>query len=96
MDCWNSHCVYSFSGLIFLLNHPELSATIIHALRGGDEVNKEEFLPLRYASVLISRGFFCSPQEVGMIVRVHLRVVSYISRSKLQLCSPVTCLFQFH
>ncbi|KAB1227153.1 hypothetical protein CJ030_MR1G027718 [Morella rubra] len=68
------------SGLIFLLNHPELSATIIHALRGGDEVNKEEFLPLRYASVLISRGFFCSPQEVGMIVRVHLRVVNAVDR----------------
>jgi len=68
-----------FSGLIFLLNHPELSATIIHALRGGDDVNKEEFLPLRYASILISKGFFCSLQEVGMIVGVHLRVVSSLS-----------------
>ncbi|XP_075637615.1 protein virilizer homolog isoform X2 [Castanea sativa] len=68
------------SGLIFLLNHPELSATIIHALRGGDDVNKEEFLPLRYASILISKGFFCSLQEVGMIVGVHLRVVNAIDR----------------
>ncbi|XP_041028654.1 protein virilizer homolog isoform X1 [Juglans microcarpa x Juglans regia] len=68
------------SGLIFLLNHPELSATIINALRGGDDLNKEEFLPLRYASVLISKGFFCSPREVGMIVGVHLRVVNAIDR----------------
>lgn len=68
------------SGLIFLLNHPELSATLIHALRGNGDVNKEEFLPLRYASILISKGFFCSPQEVGMVVGVHLRVVNAIDR----------------
>ncbi|XP_059462211.1 protein virilizer homolog isoform X3 [Corylus avellana] len=68
------------SGLIFLLNHPELSATVINALRGGHDANKEEFLPLRYASVLISKRFFFSPQEVGMIVGVHLRVVNAIDR----------------
>lgn len=68
------------SGLIFLLHHPELSATIIHALRGGDNVNKDVCLPLRYASVSISKGFFCVPQEVGMIVGMHLRVVNAIDR----------------
>jgi hypothetical protein len=67
--------MFSYSGLIFLLHHPELSATIIHALRGGDNVNKDVCLPLRYASVSISKGFFCIPQEVGMIVGMHLRVV---------------------
>lgn len=65
----------SCSGLIFLLQHPELSGTLIHALRGGDNVNKDVCLPLRYASVSISKGFFCVPQEVGMIVGMHLRVV---------------------
>jgi hypothetical protein len=79
VNCCDSHCMCSFSGLIFLLNHPELSATVINALRGGHDMNKEEFLPLRYASVLISKRFFLSPQEVGMIVGVHLRVVSTIS-----------------
>lgn len=72
--------LFCHSGLIFLLNHPELSATIISALRGGHDLNKEEFLPLRYASVLISKGFFCSPQEVGTIVGMHLRVVNAIDR----------------
>ncbi|VVA15380.1 PREDICTED: embryo defective 2016 [Prunus dulcis] len=68
------------SGLIFLLHHPELSATIIHALRGANNVNKDACLPLRYASVSISKGFFCAPQEVGMIVGTHLRVVNAIDR----------------
>ncbi|PRQ44160.1 putative protein virilizer [Rosa chinensis] len=68
------------SGLIFLLQHPELSATIIHALRGGDNVNKDVCLPLRHASVSISKGFFSIPQEVGMIVGMHLRVVNAIDR----------------
>ncbi|XP_050380186.1 protein virilizer homolog [Argentina anserina] len=68
------------SGLIFLLQHPELSATIIYALRGGDNVNKDVCLPLRYATVSISKGFFCVPQEVGIIVGMHLRVVNAIDR----------------
>ncbi|KAM0980773.1 hypothetical protein COP2_014310 [Malus domestica] len=68
------------SGLIFLLHHPELSATIIHALRGADDVNKDACLPLRYASVSLSKGFFCAPQDVGIIVGVHLRVVTAVDR----------------
>lgn len=67
-------------GLIFLLNHSELSATLILALRGVDDMNKEDCVPLRYASVLISKGFFCRPSEVGMIVEMHLRVVYAIDR----------------
>lgn len=69
----------SVSGLVFLLHQPDLTATLIHALRGADAMNKEECVPLRYASVLISKGFTCSPQEVGIIVETHLRVVSSFS-----------------
>ncbi|XVE96282.1 hypothetical protein REPUB_Repub02eG0207600 [Reevesia pubescens] len=66
------------SGLVFLLHHPELTATLIHALKGTDAMKKEECVPLRYASVLIYKGFTCSPQEVGIIVETHLRVVNAI------------------
>ncbi|KAL7001548.1 hypothetical protein U1Q18_002701 [Sarracenia purpurea var. burkii] len=66
------------SGLIFLFLHPELSTTVILALRGSDFLKKEESVPLRYASVLISKGFVCHPEEIGMIVEMHLRVVNAI------------------
>ncbi|RDX63447.1 hypothetical protein CR513_58123, partial [Mucuna pruriens] len=66
------------SGLIFLLQDPELSSTLIHALRGGLRGNKEDCIPLRYASVLISKGFFCSPLEIGMIIEMHLKMVNAI------------------
>lgn len=68
----------SSPGLIFLLHHPELSTNVILALRGSDGLKKEEPLPLRYASVFISKGFVCQPEEIGMIVEKHLRVVSLI------------------
>ncbi|XP_061352385.1 protein virilizer homolog [Gastrolobium bilobum] len=66
------------SGLIFLLQDPEISSTLIHALRGGHRGNKEDCIPLRYASVLISKGFFCSPLEIGMIIGIHLKMVNAI------------------
>ncbi|KAI8551277.1 hypothetical protein RHMOL_Rhmol06G0173100 [Rhododendron molle] len=66
------------SGLIFLLYHPELSTNVILALRGSDGLKKEEPLPLQYASVLISKGFVCQPEEIGMIVEKHLRMVNAI------------------
>ncbi|KAK8562208.1 hypothetical protein V6N12_049255 [Hibiscus sabdariffa] len=72
--------LFCHSGLGFLLQQPELSATLIHALKGVDTMNKEECVPLRYASILISKGFTCSPQEVGIIVETHLRVVNAIDR----------------
>ncbi|RVW47172.1 hypothetical protein CK203_070194 [Vitis vinifera] len=68
------------SGLIFLLLHPELSATVILALRGVDDFHKEDCAPLRYASILISKGFFCRPREVGLVVEMHLRVVNAVDR----------------
>lgn len=68
------------SGLIFLLNYPELCTTVIDALRGVGGMNREECVPLRYASVLLSKGFVCSPHEVGVIVETHLRVVNAIDR----------------
>ncbi|KAK2655362.1 hypothetical protein Ddye_008414 [Dipteronia dyeriana] len=72
--------LFSRTGLIFLLHHYEVSATLIHALRGADNMNKEECIPLRYASILISKGFACGLQEIAMIVEMHLRVVNAIDR----------------
>lgn len=66
------------SGLVFLLQHPDLSSTIIHAFKGDDDVN--EFVPLRYASVLVSKGFFCHLQDVGINLEMHLRVVYAVDR----------------
>ncbi|KAJ0027672.1 hypothetical protein Pint_36158 [Pistacia integerrima] len=68
------------SGLIFLLHHSELSATLLHALRGVVDISKEECVPLRYASILMSKGFACGPQEVATIVEMHLRVANAIDR----------------
>ena len=68
----------SLSGLTFLLCDPEVSTTVIRGLRGTDDWNKEESASLRYAPALISRGFFCHPQEVGIIVETHLKAVSSI------------------
>lgn len=72
-----SCCLFLSPGLIFLSQHPELSTTLIDALRGSGYVSKEDCVPLRYASVLLSKGFVCTPREVGIIVEMHLRVVSY-------------------
>ncbi|GAB2286472.1 hypothetical protein Dimus_020871 [Dionaea muscipula] len=66
------------SGLVFLLHHPELSRTVTRALKGAADINKEECIPLRYAYSLISNGFFCRPQEIGLNVEMHLRVVNSI------------------
>ncbi|KAL6507772.1 hypothetical protein OROGR_023967 [Orobanche gracilis] len=63
------------SGLDFLLHDPEVSSTIIYALRGIEDIQKEDLLPLRYAYVLMSKGFFIRPQEVGMVVEMHMRAL---------------------
>lgn len=68
------------SGLIFLLLHPELSSTLILALVEADDKNKDECLPLRYAYILISKGFFCHPREVGVTVEMHMRAVVAIDK----------------
>ncbi|KAK2454634.1 protein virilizer protein [Trifolium repens] len=70
--------LYCRSGLIFLLQDPELSSTLIRAFSGGHHSNKEDSIPLRYASVLISKGFFCSPVEIGTIIGMHLKMVNVI------------------
>lgn len=53
------------------------------ALKGADDANKDTCLPLRYVSVLTAKGFLCSSKEVGMIIRMHLRVVSSFPHSSL-------------
>ncbi|OVA07160.1 Protein virilizer [Macleaya cordata] len=72
--------LYSRSGLVFLLMQPEVTATLILSLEGLKDSNTEECVPLRYASVLLSKGFFCRPQEIGIITELHLRVVSAVDR----------------
>ncbi|XP_043712875.1 protein virilizer homolog [Telopea speciosissima] len=72
--------LFCHSGLVFLLLQPEVTATVILSLVGVEDMNKEDCIPLRYASVLISKGFYCRPQEVGMICEMHLRVVNAIDR----------------
>ncbi|KAK1417128.1 hypothetical protein QVD17_26250 [Tagetes erecta] len=67
------------SGLMYLLLDPELSTTVIHSLKGPDS-SMQEAIPLRYASVLISKGFFCHPREIGIILKTHLRVMNVIDR----------------
>ncbi|XP_059646578.1 protein virilizer homolog [Cornus florida] len=74
------------SGLIFLLLQPELSTTVILSLKGADDLKKEESVPLPYAFVLISKGFFCRPWEVGMIIETHLRVVNAVDRLLTSTC----------
>ncbi|PIN17839.1 hypothetical protein CDL12_09499 [Handroanthus impetiginosus] len=67
--------LFSRSGLDFLLHDPEVSSTVIRALRGIEDVQMEDPISLRYASVLISKGFFCHPREVGMIIQMHTRAL---------------------
>ncbi|KAF7851933.1 hypothetical protein BT93_L1645 [Corymbia citriodora subsp. variegata] len=74
------------SGLLFLAHQPELSSTIVHCLKGGKSTRKDDCLPLRYASILLSKGFFCGSEEVGMILEMHLRVVNAIDH--LLMCTP--------
>ncbi|GJZ76498.1 protein virilizer [Tanacetum coccineum] len=69
--------VFCRSGLMFLLLDPELSTTVISALRGSD-LTKQESIPLRYASILISKGFLYRSHEIGIIVKTHLRVMNVI------------------
>lgn len=71
--------VFCRSGLMFLMLDPELSMTVILALRGSD-LRMQESIPLRYASVLISKGFFCRPREIGVVMKTHLRVMNVIDR----------------
>ena len=80
--------IFDLAGLVFLLQHPDLSSTMIDAFRGTDDVN--ECIPLRYASVLISKGFFCRLLDVGINLEMHLRVVSDLSYT---LVSPFLFIF---
>lgn len=72
----NLCCLLLLSGVDFLLRDQEVSLTVIHALRGIHDVQNRDLLSLRYASVLLSKGFFVRPRDVGMIVEIHMRAVS--------------------
>ncbi|CAN4085379.1 unnamed protein product [Withania somnifera] len=66
------------SGLIFLGRDPEVAITIIHALRGADNLKKGDSISLRHASVLISKGFFCHPRDVALILEMHLKAINAV------------------
>ncbi|XP_047976434.1 protein virilizer homolog isoform X3 [Salvia hispanica] len=68
------------SGLDFLLRDQEVSLIVIRALRGIHGIQNGDFISLRYASVLLSRGFFVRPRDVGMIVEMHMRAVVAVDR----------------
>ncbi|KAF6147683.1 hypothetical protein GIB67_003014 [Kingdonia uniflora] len=68
------------SGLMFLLVQPEITATVIHSFLGVEDTDNQVCVTLRYASVLISKGFLCRPQDIGMITELHLRMVNAIDR----------------
>ncbi|KAL5992964.1 hypothetical protein ACLOJK_013884 [Asimina triloba] len=59
---------------------PEVSTAVILSLQGGQKMDKAECVPLRYAAVLISKGFICRVQEIGMVIELHLRVVNAIDQ----------------
>ncbi|CAN6292909.1 unnamed protein product [Urochloa humidicola] len=68
------------SGLSFLLSQPEATELIVLSLQDAENMNKAECITLRQAFVLLSKGFFCRPQEVGMITELHLKVGSAANR----------------
>lgn len=68
------------SGLSFLLSQPEATELIVLSLQDAENMNKTECITLRQAFVLLSKGFFCRPQEVGMITELHLKVGSAANR----------------
>lgn len=74
-----------------MLQQPDHCATLIDALKGANGVNKDICPPLRYASVLIAKGFLCDSQEVGMIIGMHLRVVSSLFHPSSKCCLCNTC-----
>ncbi|KAL6842285.1 hypothetical protein ACP4OV_027933 [Aristida adscensionis] len=68
------------TGLSFLLSQPEATELIVLSLQDAETINKAECITLRQAFVLLSKGFFCRPQEVGMITELHLKVGSAANR----------------
>ncbi|EER93923.2 hypothetical protein BDA96_01G201900 [Sorghum bicolor] len=68
------------SGLSFLLSQPEATELIVLSLQDAENMNKAECITLRQAFVLLSKGFFCRPKEVGMITELHLKVGSAANR----------------
>ncbi|TVU46430.1 hypothetical protein EJB05_05967 [Eragrostis curvula] len=68
------------SGISFLLSQPEATELIVLSLQDTKNMSKTECITLRQAFVLLSKGFFCRPQEIAMITELHLRVGSAANR----------------
>ncbi|XP_072967043.1 protein virilizer homolog isoform X2 [Typha angustifolia] len=68
------------SGFSFLLMQPEATELLILSLRDVEDINKTECMTLRQVAVLLSKGFFCRPQEIGMITELHLKVGTAVGR----------------
>jgi hypothetical protein len=83
LKCDRTIIFCSFPGISFLLSQPEATELIVLSLQDAENMNKTECITLRQAFVLLSKGFFCRPQEVGMIMELHLKVVCASSFFKL-------------
>ncbi|KAJ3682983.1 hypothetical protein LUZ60_013210 [Juncus effusus] len=70
----------SRSGLTFLLDQAEATELLVLSLKDVEDSSKTECMNLRQASVLLSKGFFCHPREIGAITELHFRVVSLVDR----------------
>lgn len=68
------------SGLSFLLDQPEATTLIILSLKDVEDMGKAECMTLRQASNFLLKGFFCRPQDVGIISELHLRVGIAVGR----------------
>ncbi|XP_020597911.1 uncharacterized protein LOC110037579 [Phalaenopsis equestris] len=68
------------SGLTFLLLEPEITSSVILSLQCFENKKNSEYLTLRQAAFQISKGFFCHPHEIAMIMDTHLRVGNAIDR----------------
>lgn len=68
---------FCFSGLTFLLDQAEVTELVVFSLKEVEDLNKAECMTLRQAFVLLSKGFFCHPQDVATITELHIQVVCF-------------------
>jgi hypothetical protein len=69
--------LFCFSGLTFLLDQAEATELLVFSLKDVEDSNKANCMTLRQAFVLLSKGFFCHPQDIATITELHIRVVCF-------------------
>lgn len=60
-----------------MLLQPEIMKILIRSLKAMDDIDKINCLTLRDATNFVSKGYLCRPEEIGMIMELHLGVVSF-------------------